>query len=355
MAILVTRDLDATRPRLTAWLARQLPPGAEPELSALTIPQGAGHSNETLLFDARWREGGAERHERFVGRVQPKGRAVFPEYDMALQFRCMELLGAHSTVPVPRVIWFEADPSVLGQPFYVMERVEGVVPSDNPPFSIAGWLAEATPAQQEQLWRESIAVLARIHRVDWRAVGFDFLDRPQYGQTGFDQQLGYYREFLPWATAGNPPAALTDARAWLDAHRPTVAGPTVLNWGDARISNMIYRDFAPVAVLDWEMACLGPGEVDLAWFLFMNHFLTEGLGIPNLPGFLDRSATAALYGSLAGRPVRDLAYYEVWAGFRFAAIMLAINQMLIEHGQPEGLGGAHELAINALAGVLARA
>ena len=61
MAIAVTRDFVKTRDQLTAWLARRLPAGAAPELSALEIPQGAGHSNETVLFEATWREGGAPR------------------------------------------------------------------------------------------------------------------------------------------------------------------------------------------------------------------------------------------------------------------------------------------------------
>jgi aminoglycoside phosphotransferase (APT) family kinase protein len=349
MAIVQTRDLDATRQQLGEWLRRKLPDGARPEVSDLQIPQGAGHSNETLLFDARWREGGAERGGGFVARVRPTGRAVFPEYDMQLQFRCMEILGTRTAVPVPRVLWLESDPAVLGQPFYVMEKVSGSVPSDNPPYAVIGWLAEASSEDQAELWRRSIGVLADIHRLDWRALGFGFLDRPRYGRTGFDQQLGYYREYLDWASGGAPPAALTETLAWLESKRPADSAPTVLNWGDARISNMMYRDFTPVAVLDWEMACLGPAEVDLAWFIFMNQFLTEAIGIPGLPGIPDREATAAEYQRLLGRPVANLHYFTMWAAFRFAVVMVAIETMMLEHGMESA--GTSGLALTALEGV----
>jgi aminoglycoside phosphotransferase (APT) family kinase protein len=328
MAIAVTRDLETTRTALTEWLAARLPPGARPELSGLAIPQGAGHSNETVLFDAAWRENGASRAQRFVARIRPTGRGVFPEYDMRLQYRCMEILGRKTTIPVPRVLWFEEDARVLGQPFYVMERVDGVVPSDNPPFAAMGWLAEASEQDQARLWRRSLEVLAALHALDWRGIGLGFLDRPQYGPTGFDQQLAYYAEYLPWAKAGTEQPLLDDTFAWLRAKKPLDLGPPVLTWGDARISNMMYRDFTPVAVLDWEMACVGAPEVDLAWFWFLNWFLTGGLGIANLQGFPDRDGTAAIYEEITKKPVRNLDYFEVWAAFRFGVVMVAIDEVV---------------------------
>jgi aminoglycoside phosphotransferase (APT) family kinase protein len=352
MAIAVTRDFVKTREQLTGWLAGRLPAGAEPALSTLEIPQGAGHSNETVLFEATWREGGAPRAQRFVARIRPTGRGVFPEYDMRLQYRCMETLGRRTTIPVPRVLWFEEDPRVLGQPFYVMERVDGLVPSDNPPFAVAGWLAEASREDQARLWRSSLEVLAQLHALDWRGIGLDFLDRPQYGPTGFDQQLGFYAEFLPWAKAGTTQPLLDDTFEWLRARKPLGLGPPVLTWGDARISNMMYRDFTPVAVLDWEMACVGAPEVDLAWFWYINWFLTGGLGIDNLPGFPDRDGTAAIYESIAGRPLRHLDYFEVWAAFRFGVIMVAIDEVVRQNGVD--MPSAAVLALGALGATRAR-
>jgi aminoglycoside phosphotransferase (APT) family kinase protein len=257
----------------------------------------------------------------------------------------MQILGAKTDIPVPRMLWFETDPKVLGQPFYVMERIDGVVPPDNPPFAVMGWVAEASVDDRRDLWRRSLEVLARLHQLDWRGIGLGFLDRPQYGPTGFDQQLGFYGEYLPWAKAGTSHPLLDDTFAWLVAHRPADLGPVVLNWGDARISNMMYRDFRPVAVLDWEMACVGAPEVDLAWFWYICWFLTGGLGIDNLPGFPDRDGTAAIYEEIARRPVRHMDYFEVWAAFRFGVIMVAIDEVMRQNGidmgtSPSGLAMA---------------
>ena len=352
MAIAVTRDFVKTREQLTGWLAHQLPPGAEPSLSALEIPQGAGHSNETVLFETSWRERGETRTQRFVARIRPTGRGVFPEYDMRLQYRCMEVLGRRTAIPVPRVLWFEEDARVLGQPFYVMERVDGLVPSDNPPFAVMGWLADATPDEQARLWRSSLDVLAQLHALDWRGIGLEFLDRPQYGPTGFDQQLGFYAEYLEWAKAGTEQPLLDDTFAWLRRKKPADLGAPCLTWGDARISNMMYRDFTPVAVLDWEMACVGAPEVDLAWFWYICWFLTGGLGIANLPGFPDRDGTAAMYEASARRPARNLDYFEMWAAFRFGVVMVAIDEVVRQNGVD--MPSASMLALGALETTRAR-
>jgi aminoglycoside phosphotransferase (APT) family kinase protein len=95
---------------------------------------------------------------------------------------------------------------------------------------------------------------------------------------------------------------------WLDANRPAEGEP-VLNWGDARIGNMLYRDFRPVAVLDWEMATVGPREVDLAWMIFLHTFfadIADRLGLPGIPGFMDRAEMIAAYETQTGHTVRDL-------------------------------------------------
>ena len=144
-----TRDLAATRARLEAWLAERLP-GAR--IAQLASPSGTGMSSETLLFDAAWREGGAERSAAFVARVAPDPRdvPVFPSYELATQFRVMQL-AARGGVPVPRVRWLEEDASRIGSPFFVMDRVAGRVPPDIMPYPMGSWLSEASPSEQRTL------------------------------------------------------------------------------------------------------------------------------------------------------------------------------------------------------------
>jgi aminoglycoside phosphotransferase (APT) family kinase protein len=321
-------DYDATEigERLTPWLSEHL--GAPAEITSLEAPGESGFSSETMLLDVA--VGGEV--ERLVVKTKPLGFKVFPEYDMHLQYRCMEAVGAHSDVPVPRMRWYEGDESVLGREFYAMDRVDGDVPTDNLPYTIQGFLYEATPDQQLTLYRSSIETLADLHALDWRACGLDFLDRPALGATGFDQQLAYFVDYLAFAMEGEPHGPLDDTLKWLVDHRPEETFDDRLNWGDSRIGNMMYRDFRPCAVLDWEMACIGPGEVDLAWMLYFFRFFSEGLGLPNLPGLPDTDVGIDVYEQRAGRAVQHFGYFSVWAGFRYAAILVRLFHKMIADG-----------------------
>jgi aminoglycoside phosphotransferase (APT) family kinase protein/putative sterol carrier protein len=315
------RDLAALRVALAAWLQRRLPQAAGLEVSALVRPS-AGLSNETLLFCVSWRAAGAARSEDLVARLMPAGPPVFPEYDLARQYRVMEALGA-TDVPVPRVRWFEADPRVLGCPFYVMARVTGDIPSEVPAYHAYGFCFEATPVRRARLWWSGIETLARIHRLDWRRLGLDFLGVPGAGTDPLDRQLDYYARYLDWAREGAPQPILAAALAWLREHRYAPARVT-LCWGDARLPNVVFRDDAVAAVLDWEMAFLGDPEADLGWWLFFDWHHSEGYGIPRLAGFAGVEETVARYEALTGWRVEHARYNEVLAAFRFGVILLRL-------------------------------
>ena len=145
------------------------------------------------------------------------------------------------------------------------------------------------------------------------------------------QRLGYYEHYMNWAYEGPKPTAIK-ALAWLKANRPAEAHPPVLLWGDARIGNMIFDRGVPKAVLDWETATFGQPEEDLAWFLYIDRHHSEGVYVPRLEGFPSREKTIVRYEKLLGRPVRDMAYYEVLSGFKFTVIMSRIAQAMIEWG-----------------------
>lgn len=329
------RDEEDTRQRLEAWLRPRL--GNDVDVSDLDVPGGSGYSNETLLFRATWTDGGERRTADLVARLRPVGYAVFPEYDLSLQYRCLQAAAARSAVPVPPVRWFEPGEAALGAPFFVMDRVEGRVPSDSPPYTAGGWLFDAAPEQQASLHRRALGVLADVHRLDWRD-GFGFLERADHGPPGMVAQLVAGRAYLEWAAEGDHLPVHEAALAWLEANRPDEPPPGV-NWGDARIGNMLFAGFEPVAVLDWEMATLGPAEVDLAWWLVLERYSAEGNGQPRLPGFPDQAEAVATYEELLGRPVRDLEYYEVWAALRFAIVLVRVIRMMTLHGViPPGSG-----------------
>jgi aminoglycoside phosphotransferase (APT) family kinase protein len=323
MAIGDQRDLDLARERLTAYFGRVLPDAHDVAVENLSAP-GMGFSNETLLADLSYARGGERRDEPLVIRVRPHAQ-VFPEYDLRRQYDVMQRL-APTDVPVPRMRWFEESADVLGASFYVMDRIEGVVPPDHPTYHVAGCCTEMTPASRAALWWDGLDKLAKIHALDWHGLGFGFLARPDLGATPLAQQLAYYRKYLAWAAEGRRQPTVEPALAWLEANQP-VDEPVSLCWGDSRIGNMIFHRDRCVAVLDWEMVTLGNPEQDLGWWLFLDWHHSAGIGVPRLEGVPSREETVARYEELRGRPVRDLHYYEVFAAFRFAVIMIRIASL----------------------------
>jgi aminoglycoside phosphotransferase (APT) family kinase protein len=323
------RDPALTAAALAAWLGERMPEARDLVVSGLRTPSLTGFSSETLLLDADWTRDGAACHRSLVVRVGPSAYRLFPEARFEDHCRVMRILDGETDVPLPPVRWYEPDASPLGAPFLVMDHVDGQVPPDSPPYHAEGWVADAAPADRTRLWWGGIEVLSSIHRLDVAGLGLDFVDRPEYGRTGIDQQLGYYERFASSAGATDVPAVRT-ALERLRRDQPAESGPPCLLWGDARIGNVIYRDFEPRAVLDWEMVTLGQPEVDLAWFLYLDRHHGEVAG--RLPGFPGPDETVARYERLLGRPMRHLEYYELFAGVRFAVIMARLGQLFIEFG-----------------------
>ena len=322
------RDLEVARRSLSAWLAGRLD-ADDIRLSSIEGPAFTGFSNETLLFDAEWTAGKEAHRQGMVARVKPTGYTIFLESVFEEQYRVMDALGRHTDVLVPPVIGYESNESVLGAPFFVMEKIPGRIPEDNPPYHTEGWVIGIAPDARESMWWSGIDEMAQVHRVDWQRLGLDFLDDSKRGRPGIEQQLEYYGEYFAWAAGDRPQPVAEAALDWLRANRPEPDDPIGLCWGDSRIGNMIFDDHRCVAVLDWEMVTLGPWEQDLAWWLFLDRHHSEGLGVPRLEGFPSHADTIARYEKLMGRVAENLDYYTVFAGFRFAVIMIRVIAMAV--------------------------
>jgi len=316
------RDLELTHRQLRDWLRRKLPQARDLTITDLSGPSETGFSSDTLLFDAEWTDGAGAQRERLVARFKPSGFTVFPKYDVAAQYRIMQALRT-TDVPVPRMRWLEEDEAPLGAPFYVMDRVDGRVPTDNPPYHVGGWLPDLTPAEREAMWWSGLEAMANIHRLDWRALGLTFLEQPERDGSPLEQQLREYDEFQSWGMDRRRYPLLDTAQQWLRAHRP--ADETVgLCWGDSRLGNQIFNGTRCVAVIDWEMARLGDPVQDLAWWIALDRCFCEGLGVERLAGLPDRDATIARWERIVGRPARHFAFYEVLALYKFTAIMARV-------------------------------
>jgi aminoglycoside phosphotransferase (APT) family kinase protein len=323
------RDLAEVGPAVDQWAKATLGPAVQ--VSDASSP-GNGMSSETVLFEMTL-EGTTERYAARLAPL-PDVYPVFPEYDIELQAKCMRLVRARTDVPAPEVHWVELDSKWLGTPFLVMRRIDGNAPPDIPPYVFGGWVADATPETRAAMQRRTLEVLGKLHELTPANSDLAFLARPQFGNTALEQQIGHERWYYDWAREGESYPLIEAAFAWLDSHWPA-EGETVLNWGDARVGNVLYRDFTPIAVLDWEMATVGPREVDLAWMIFLHEFFHDmavGFGLPGMADFMQRDSVVAEYEELTGHTVRALDWFEVYAALRFAIVSIRTSKRGIAYG-----------------------
>jgi aminoglycoside phosphotransferase (APT) family kinase protein len=321
------RDLEKTRQILVEWFRARHPAARSVEVGPLAGPAATGFSSDTLLFDLTIDEAGARTTRSLVGRAEPTGFGVFPHYDVTRQYRIMEALAA-TDVPVPKMVALERDAGPLGAPFFVMERVEGRIPTDNPPYHAGGWVTEIDPRERAAIWESGLDGMAAVHRQDPEALGIDFLDAPPAGVDTTGWHLDLWRRYADWVQGNRAFPTLEAAWQWLAGHRPPATAERDLCWGDARIGNMIFAGGRCAAVLDWEMATLGPAAMDLGWFLLLDRHHCEGLDVPRLAGFPSRAASIARWEARTGRMASHVAFWEAFAGWRFAVIMARIADQM---------------------------
>lgn len=337
MAIRNIIDPEAAGARLERWLDARLGGGAGVTVTNVAVPQSSGLSCETVLFDARWQQRSQTQERRLVARVAPDPAStqmtLFPTYDLELEATIMRGLRQHTRVLVPQVVFTESDPAVLGGPFLVMDRIEGRVPPDDPPYTMEGWVLDLDPADQRKLVDGAIDVLVALHEADWRELGLQRLDRSERGSLAISQYIGTIRHLYDTGAGDRPHPTIEAGFAWVAAHRPSSEGPAVLNWGDTRIGNLMYGEgLEVVGVLDWEMACLASREQDLAYLLFGLDFIAAGLGLPSPPGFPTEEEIVARYVAGSGHTVADLDYYKALSSLMAAVMLMRIGYVMIEGG-----------------------
>lgn len=341
------RDLEALAAPVARWLSAQV--GSHVTVSEFQYPVGAGHSNETVYLVADWEERGRVQRHDLVLRIHPR-----PEYQMFLhprfrmQFDLLHALKSEDLVQVPSVLWYEADTSLLGQPFFVMERMFGRVPVSSPVYNASGWLYDATPIERRRLWESAVSELSRIHRVPTASVSF--LADPEVGMTNLQQLFTEAIATLDWSAGPELHPVLDDVLQWLHAHMPAEAPPGPA-WGDVWIGNMMFgRNFEIVGVMDWEQASLGGALTDLGWWLFFDDFHSTTSGLKRLDGLGSREETISLWQELTGQRVRDLLWYEVLAGFRLSMFPLQMRNR--PTARPEGVSPEDNEFLRQVCGLL---
>lgn len=292
---------------LEHFLGARLPGPASATLQRI----GGGQSNPTWFVD--WGDA------RLVLRKKPEGKILPGAHAVEREFRVLRAL-EKTDVPVPKVRWLEEDPSVLGTPFYLMNRLEGRVFED-------AYLPDVSPEERREMYLDMARTLARLHALRPDDIGLADFGRPgNYFERQIARWVKQYR-----ASTGPRIAALDRLVKWLPENMPSDDGAISIAHGDFRIGNLMFHPTEPkvVGVLDWELSTLGHPLADLGfcvmpWYSSRDEY--GGLlgtdwraaGIPESAEFIDTYHAHA-------RPTTALQIFHIaFALFRFAVIFVGI-------------------------------
>ena len=277
--------------------------------------------------------------QAMVLRKKPAGTTLASAHAIDREFRILQAL-QDSGLPVPRVLRMVEDASVIGTPFYLMERLHGQV-------SESSALPDLPAADRHAVHLHAARVLARLHQLDWRG-----LDLSDYGRDG-----GYYSRQVrrwcgQWAALDKQGHPVMDAMASHFASTIPPQNPTTIVHGDFRIGTLMY-DTGPariVGVLDWELSTLGDPLADLAhWAMFYELTPAQMGGLAGLDlaalGVPDRAAFLDAYLAAGGCAAPLTRWHRAFAMFRMAVILEGITARAAA-GQA---ASADALAVGALA------
>lgn len=339
-----SRDVTTLPAVMPKWLSTVLPGGVTPEVIVESGVDSTGMSSETIILTARWPEGGQPLEQKLVARVAPTADdvQVFPTYRLDHQFDVIRMVGELTDVPVPPVRWLEPTGDVLGTPFFLMDYVDGVVPPDVMPYTFGNnWFADAPAERQRELQDATVGVLATLHSIPNAEKTFSFLTEGMKGDTALRRHYNWVRSWYDFAVPDIGESPLIERSfQWLEDHWPgeVAAREAVLLWGDSRVGNVLYRDFRPVAVLDWEMVTLGPRELDVAWIIYAHMVfqeLTDLAGLPGLPEVMREEDVRDTYRRLAGVDVGDLRWFYVYSGVMWACVFMRTGARRVHFGETD--------------------
>lgn len=296
---------------LTAYLDDRVPGEGPFEVER----HQAGHSNETFFVGRSGNE--------WVLRRPPRGAFLPTAHDVLREYRVLSALGG-TGVRAPRTLLACEDESVIGAPFYLMEKVEGYVIREELP----GFLAEDESGRR-RVGEELVDALAELHAVDWLSVGLEGWGKPSgYLERQLKRWSGQLDLTLPLT---RPLPDLVEVGEWLKGRVPE-SPPSTIVQGDYKLDNVMYAPEAParlVAILDWEMSTVGDPLADLGWMLSFwrepgdeeDPVLSERTEVTRLPGFSTREELVERYRERTGRSMSDVVWYTVLAVWKLAILL----------------------------------
>ncbi|WP_230280605.1 MULTISPECIES: phosphotransferase family protein [unclassified Croceicoccus] len=310
------------RERLRDWLEANVDGWRDVRIEPLEVTTGSGFSAQIFFVDVEYTSPNGPQSKTLVVRRQPQDHEVVFGSSLELQGQMIAALDALGSIPVPEWIGMELDPAVLEMPFIVMGRVDGHAATQNPNYNKAGWLYDMSPDQRAATWRNAVEAYAGMAQIDWQENGFGFMARPDWGAPGLDQYLGYIEAWYNACRKNRDMPYVDAAMDYIRKHQPTDTPVNVL-WGDSTPSNVMFAQDGRVnALIDWELAALGPAELDLAWWLYFDDLFSRRFGVERLEGLPTRDETVAIWEAANGRKADHLEYYDVVVALRMALVVV---------------------------------
>ncbi len=305
----------------------------DPPASLTAQRFGGGASNYTFLL--------SDGERQWVLRRPPAGHLLPTAHDMTREYRVLSAL-ADTDVPVARPLALCTDTSVIGAPFYVMERRRGFIIREEVPPELG-----ADPERRRGVGLALIDTLAKLHAVDWRAVGLG---------DGFGRPHGYLERQLKrwhdqWGRSKTRKIPEIDRlEGWLGEHVPQSPPATIVH-GDFRLENCMFdpATLQVVAVFDWEMSTIGDPLADLGYALAYwpsdddPQVRREVVpAVSALPGFPSRAELVARYETLTGREMTAIRFYQAFSLYKLAIIAEGIYRRVsdgqIHFAEPRSIG-----------------
>ena len=292
------------------WLRKNLP-DCHGKIQLRRYP--GGYSN--LTYWVQWEDGAA------VLRRPPAGAMIRTAHDMDREYRVLQALKpVYHTIPQP-IIYCEEN-SLIGTPFYIMERVEGRILR-----YAKGIEQEYATLDMKAIASAMIANLAALHAIDITDTGLQQLGKPEgYVQR---QVMGWIGRFEDSITDEIP--EMKEVAGWLRSNIPPDLAPALLH-NDYKFDNIVLDPSDPLtirAVLDWEMATIGDPFMDLGttlayWTEAGDPEVLRPFNLSWLPGNPDREQLTQLYAHARGIDIPNLLFYYVFGCFKVGVIVQQI-------------------------------
>lgn len=296
---------EISNPLFLAFLEEKLAeyPG---EIDFLQFP--GGYSNLTYLI----KKGSSE----FVLRKPPHGANIKSAHDMGREFKVLSLLQpSYNKIPAPICYYNEDD--LLGAPFFMMERVKGLILRNEVPKGLI-----MTADSFRRLSENAIDNLANLHQINIKSTGLDELGKPE----GYvkRQVEGWIKRYFNAQT--DVIMAMNETATWMQSNIPAETPPAFIH-NDYKYDNLVLDpDTLEIkALLDWEMATVGDPLMDLGtslgyWAEQGDHPALKSFGLTGHEGNLGRQELVERYANTTGKKVDHIVFYYVFGCFKIAVI-----------------------------------